>query len=176
MPLRKKKSKAGKSLVAILNGPNLRHLGRREPHIYGSSTWPEIEAQLKEASKILGVTVEIHHASHEGYLIDTLHDCAKRADAIVMNPGGLGHVSIALRDAVIACPVPVIEVHVSNLARREQFRSHSYVSAVSSGLIMGFGVLGYEMALWAAHRKIREKKKDEGSAKRPAGMRGTRDE
>jgi 3-dehydroquinate dehydratase-2 len=156
MPPRKKKSGDGMPLVAILNGPNLKQLGRREPHIYGSVTWPEIETQLKEASKILGVAVEIHHESHEGHLIEILHNCARRADAIVLNPGGLGHVSIALRDAVAMCPVPVIEVHVSNLAHREPFRSHSYVSAVSSGIIMGFGVMGYEMALWAAHKKINE--------------------
>lgn len=157
MPLRKKKTDAEKSLVVILNGPNLKHLGRREPHVYGRVAWPEIETQLQEASKILGIRVEIHHDAHEGHLIERLHECSQRADAIVLNPGGLSHVSIALRDAVAACPVPVIEVHVSNLAKREQFRSHSYVSAVSSGIIMGFGVLGYEMALWAAHRKIREK-------------------
>jgi 3-dehydroquinate dehydratase-2 len=100
----------------------------------------------------------IHHDSHEGHLIDHLHQYAEKADAIVLNPGGLTHVSVALRDAVASCPVPVIEVHVSNLARREQFRSHSYVSAVSSGIIMGFGVLGYEMALWAAHRKLGERR------------------
>lgn len=163
MPPRNSKPKTEKPLIAILNGPNLKHLGRREPNIYGSVTWPEIEAQLKEAAKTLGITVEIHHEGHEGDLIETLHDCAERADAIVLNPGGLGHVSIALRDAVAASLVPVIEVHVSNLAKREQFRSHSYVSAVSSGIIMGFGVLGYEMALWAAHRKIKEKDNVRGS-------------
>lgn len=146
-----------KNKVVILNGPNLKHLGTREPHIYGNVTWPQIETQLKEAAKTLGITVEIHHESHEGHLIEKLHECAQTADAIVLNPGGLGHVSVALRDAVAACLVPVIEVHVSNLAKREEFRSHSYVSAVSSGIIMGFGVLGYEMALWAAHRKIKEK-------------------
>lgn len=146
-----------KNKVVILNGPNLKQLGRREPNIYGNVTWPEIEAQLKDAAKTLGITVEIHHESGEGDLIERLHECAGNADAIVLNPGGLGHVSVALRDAVAASPVPVIEVHVSNLARREEFRSHSYVSAVSSGIIMGFGVLGYEMALWAAHRKIKEK-------------------
>lgn len=157
MPPRKNKPSAKKPLIVILNGPNLKHLGRREPHIYGNVTWPEIESQLKESSKTLGISVEIYHEAHEGQLIEKLHECAQRADAIVLNPGGLGHVSIALRDAVAASPVPVIEVHVSNLAKREEFRSHSYVSAVSSGIIMGFGVLGYEMALWAAHRKIKEK-------------------
>ncbi len=158
MPPRKKKSNADKPRVAILNGPNLRHLGQREPHIYGNVAWVDIEARLKEASGILGVTVEIHHESHEGHLIERLHDCAGHADAIVLNPGGLSHVSIALRDAVAACPVPVIEVHVSNLARREKFRSHSYVSAVASGIIMGFGVMGYEMALHAAHKIIKERR------------------
>lgn len=150
-------------LIVILNGPNLNHLGRREPQIYGTVTWAQIEKKLKGAAKVLGVKIEVQHESHEGHLIETLHRFAEKADAIVLNPGGLGHVSIALRDAVAACPVPVIEVHVSNLARREQFRSHSYVSAVSSGIIMGFGVLGYEMALWAAHRKIREKNHARGS-------------
>lgn len=158
-----KKTAASKPIIAVLNGPNLKHLGKREPQIYGAVAWPQIEKQLKEASKILGVTVEIHHESHEGHLIDKLHALSEKADAIVLNPGGLSHISIALRDAVAMCPVPVVEVHVSNLARRESFRSHSYVSAVSSGIIMGFGVMGYEMALWAAHKKIKEHRNARGT-------------
>lgn len=149
-------NKSETATIAILNGPNLKHLGRREPQVYGNMTWPQIEKQLKGAAKLMGVTVEIHHESHEGHLIDKLHELSERVEAIVLNPGGLTHISVALRDAVAMCPVPVIEVHVSNLARRESFRSHSYVSAVASGIIMGFGVMGYEMALWAAHKKIKE--------------------
>lgn len=160
-PLRKPKEK--RPVIAILNGPNLKHLGRREPAIYGSTTWPQIEKQLQESSKLLGVDVEVHHESHEGFLVEKLHDLSERVDAIVLNPGGLGHISIALRDAVAMSPVPVIEVHVSNLARRESFRSHSYISAVASGIIMGFGVMGYEMALWAAHRKVKEGRHVRGS-------------
>lgn len=155
--------RAAKPTIVILNGPNLKQLGKREPHIYGNVTWPQIEAQLKKAAKVLNVTVEIYHDSYEGQLIDRIHHLSETADAIVLNPGALTHTSIALRDAVAASQIPVIEVHVSNIARREHFRSHSYVSAVSSGIIMGFGVLGYEMALWAAHRKIKEKHNARGS-------------
>jgi 3-dehydroquinate dehydratase-2 len=159
-----KKSSSTQPVIAILNGPNLKHLGKREPQIYGVVSWPQIEKQLQTASQTLGVTIEIYHESHEGHLIDKLHALSEEVDAIVLNPGGLTHISVALRDAVAMCPVPVIEVHVSNLARRESFRSHSYVSAVASGIIMGFGVMGYEMALWAAHQKIKEHR-DAGSSK-----------
>ncbi len=158
-----RKPKDARPVIAILNGPNLKHLGTREPAIYGSMTWPQIEKQLQESAKILGVDVEVYHESHEGHLVDKLHDLSDSADAVVLNPGGLSHISIALRDAVAMCPVPVIEVHVSNLARRESFRSHSSISSVASGIIMGFGVMGYEMALWAAHKKIREHRNVRGS-------------
>lgn len=140
--------------IVVMNGPNLKHLGKREPQIYGNTTWAEIEVQLHKVAKVLGVKVSVVHASSEGELIDALHAADHNASAVLLNPGGLGHSSVALRDAVATLKVPVIEVHVSNLARRESFRSHSYISAVASGSIMGFGVLGYEMGLWAAHRVV----------------------
>ncbi|PIR20234.1 MAG: type II 3-dehydroquinate dehydratase [Deltaproteobacteria bacterium CG11_big_fil_rev_8_21_14_0_20_47_16] len=159
----KKTSHTKQPLIVVLNGPNLHLLGKRETHIYGDADWAQIEKKLQALSKTLGIRIEIHHDDHEGHLIERLHRYAQKADAIVLNPGGLSHVSVALRDAVAASPIPVIEVHVSNLARREQFRSHSYISAVSSGIIMGFGILGYEMALWAAHKKVGERRNARGS-------------
>lgn len=142
--------------IAIVNGPNLKSLGKREPHIYGTTPWADVEKALQAAAKVLKVRITVAHEHREGELTHLLHTLDKSADAIVFNPGAFSHHSVAIRDAVAALSIPVVEVHVSNLARREAFRSHSYISGVASGMIMGFGLMGYELGLWAAHKKIKE--------------------
>lgn len=137
----------------VLNGPNLNLLGTREPDVYGRETLDDIAAMLTERADALGVGVDVRQSNHEGHLIDWLHEAgAGSAVAVVLNPGGLTHTSVALRDAVAGIPVPVVEVHLSNIHRREPFRHHSYVSGVAAGVVMGFGAQGYALALDAAAR------------------------
>ena len=139
--------------VFVLNGPNLNLLGSREPAVYGRETLDDIAAMLEDRARDLGVTVDVRQSNHEGHLIDWLHEAASaQALAVILNPGGLTHTSVALRDAVAAIPVPVIEVHLSNPHAREPFRHHSFVSAVATGVIQGFGAAGYRLALDAAAR------------------------
>ena len=139
--------------VYVLNGPNLNLLGMREPHIYGADTLDDIAGRLEDRARALGLRVEIRQSNHEGHLIDWLHEAgAEGAKAVILNPGGLTHTSVALHDAVKAIPVPVIELHLSNPAAREPFRQKSLVAPVAKGTIAGFGALGYELALDAAAR------------------------
>jgi len=138
-------------VVFVLNGPNLNLLGRREPGIYGHATLDDMAAMLTAAGKALGIEVDCRQSNHEGHLIDWLHEAgAKRALAVILNAGAHTHTSVALRDAIAAIAVPVIEVHLSNTAARESFRHVSHVSPVAKGVIQGFGVLGYRLALDAA--------------------------
>jgi 3-dehydroquinate dehydratase-2 len=139
--------------VYVLNGPNLNLLGVREPEIYGSETLDDIAGRIEACARGLGLEVEIRQSNHEGHLIDWLHEAsAQGAKAVILNPGGFTHTSVALHDAVKAVPVPVIEVHLSNPAAREEFRRRSMVGPVARGSIAGFGALGYELALDAAAR------------------------
>jgi 3-dehydroquinate dehydratase II len=139
--------------VYVLNGPNLNLLGLREPEIYGSDTLDDIAGRLEDKARALGLALDIRQSNHEGHLIDWLHEAqAEGAKAVILNAGGYSHSSVALRDAVAAIAVPVIEVHLSNLARREAFRHTSLISAAAAGCIAGFGALGYELALDAAAR------------------------
>ena len=139
--------------VYVLNGPNLNLLGAREPHIYGADTLDDIADRLEDRAKGLGLRVEIRQSNHEGHLIDWLHEAgAEGAKAVILNPGGLTHTSVALHDAVKALSVPVIEVHLSNPAAREPFRHKSLVAPAARGTIAGLGALGYELALDAAAR------------------------
>jgi 3-dehydroquinate dehydratase-2 len=139
--------------VYVLNGPNLNLLGLREPEIYGADTLDDIAGRLEDLARGLGLKVEIRQSNHEGHLIDWLHEAnAQGAKAVILNPGGFTHTSVALHDAVKSISVPVIEVHLSNPAKRESFRHKSFVASAARGTIAGFGALGYELALDAAAR------------------------
>jgi 3-dehydroquinate dehydratase-2 len=140
-------------VVMVLNGPNLNLLGSREPEIYGHETLDDIAGMLTDRAEALGVAVDVRQSNHEGHLIDWLHSAGSGAAvAVVLNPGGLTHTSVALRDAVAGVPVPVVEVHLSNTHARESFRQRSLVSPVAAGVIMGLGSFGYALALDAAAR------------------------
>ncbi|MBV8687352.1 MAG: type II 3-dehydroquinate dehydratase [Alphaproteobacteria bacterium] len=139
--------------VYVLNGPNLNLLGLREPEIYGDDTLDDIAGRLEDRARELGLAVEIRQSNHEGHLIDWLHEAqAEGARAVILNPGGLTHTSVALHDAVKAVDVPVIEVHLSNPQARESFRRRSLIAPVAKGSVAGFGALGYALALDAAAR------------------------
>lgn len=138
--------------IYVLNGPNLNLLGVREPHIYGSTTLQQVEAMCSSRAASAGFGVEFRQSNHEGVLVDWIQEARTEASAVVINPGGLTHTSVALHDAIKAADVPVIECHVSNPAAREEFRRHSYVSLAATGVVSGLGVLGYELAVEAAAR------------------------
>ena len=140
-------------VIYVLNGPNLNLLGTREPEIYGADTLDDIAARLEDQARPLGVRLELRQSNHEGHLIDWLHEAqAAGARAVILNAGGYSHSSVALRDAVKAVAVPVIEVHLSNPQAREGFRRTSLIAGAARGSIAGFGALGYELALDAAAR------------------------
>jgi 3-dehydroquinate dehydratase-2 len=137
--------------VFVLNGPNLNLLGSREPEIYGRDTLDDIAGRLSDRAEQLGVHVDIRQSNHEGHLIDWLHEAAASgAKAVILNAGGYTHTSIALRDAVAAIPLPVIEVHLSDPLKREAFRHTNYLSDVCKRSITGLGAEGYILALDAA--------------------------
>jgi len=133
--------------VLVLNGPNLNLLGEREPGLYGTTSLAAVEADLTALAAELGWIAEFLQSNHEGALIDAVHGSRGRVAGVVINAGGLTHTSVALRDALATSPAPVIEVHVTNIHAREQFRHHSYLSAVSAAVIVGAGVHGYQLAL-----------------------------
>jgi 3-dehydroquinate dehydratase-2 len=140
-------------LVYVLNGPNLNLLGMREPEIYGSDTLDDIAGRLEDKARGLGLAIDMRQSNHEGHLIDWLHEAqAIGAKAVLLNAGALTHTSLALYDAVRAIRTPVIEVHLSNPAAREEYRRHSFVGMAAKGTVAGFGALGYELALDAAAR------------------------
>jgi 3-dehydroquinate dehydratase II len=143
-----------KSLL-LLNGPNLNLLGTREPEVYGSSTLGDIERAAASQAQAGGVKLASFQSNHEGALIDRIHAAkSEGVDAIVINPGGLTHTSIALRDALSAVAIPFIEVHISNIHQREAFRHHSYLSAIAVGVICGLGIDGYRLAIDYALKKL----------------------
>lgn len=138
----------------VLNGPNLNLLGKREPEIYGRATLADIEAATRARAQTLGLTVDFRQSNSEGTLIDWVQEATAKANGLIVNLGGLTHTSVALRDAVLGSGLPVVEVHLSNLAKREPFRHHSYVTDVALGIIAGFGAAGYELAVEALARHL----------------------
>jgi 3-dehydroquinate dehydratase-2 len=141
--------------ILVLNGPNLNLLGLREPEIYGHETLADIEEACLERAEELAVSVEFRQTNHEGQLVDWIHEARQSADGIVINAGAYSHTSIAILDALTAAGLPVVEVHMSNIYRRESFRHVSYVSRVAQGVICGLGGHGYELALTAMARLLR---------------------
>jgi 3-dehydroquinate dehydratase-2 len=143
--------------ILVLHGPNLNLLGTREPEIYGSMTLSDIDTRLIDLGKGIGAELKCFHSNHEGALIDALQDAQMWADGVVFNPGGYTHTSVALRDAIAAIGIPVVEVHLSNVYAREEFRHTSLISAVCRGKIVGFGWRSYWLGLRALTDMLMER-------------------
>lgn len=135
--------------ILILNGPNLNLLGAREPEVYGTDTLDDLLARLDKVAESLGVELRSTQSNHEGVLVDALHEAREWAAGVVFNPGAFTHTSVALRDAISGIELPVVECHLSNVHAREDFRRHSFVSAVCLGVVAGFGADSYRVALEA---------------------------
>jgi len=142
--------------ILVLHGPNLNLLGVREPDVYGATTLAQIDAALVAQAKDAGCELASFQSNHEGELIDRIHAARLDADGLLINPGGLTHTSVALRDALAGVGLPVVEVHLSNVYARESFRHHSYVSGVAIGVISGFGSASYRLALEALLGHLRD--------------------
>ncbi|MEK6583967.1 MAG: type II 3-dehydroquinate dehydratase [Nitrospirota bacterium] len=142
--------------VLVIHGPNLNMLGKRETGVYGTATLDEINDAVRTAAKELGADVTFFQSNSEGMLIDKIQEASGRYDAIIINPGGYTHTSVSLRDAIAAVALPTIEVHMSNIYSREEFRHHSYIAPVAAGQISGFGVNSYLLALRAAVEMVRK--------------------
>ena len=141
--------------VLVLHGPNLNLLGTREPGVYGATTLAEIDADLRRIAQEAGVTLESYQSNHEGGLVDRIQAAGRDGTRfIIINPAAYTHTSVAIRDALAAVALPVIEVHLSNIHKREPFRHHSYVSAVAEGVICGLGPAGYRLALQFAIQQL----------------------
>lgn len=142
--------------ILVIHGPNLNLLGTREPEIYGSMTMQDINEDLQKQAKDAGVNIDFFQSNHEGEIIDKLHDARGIYDYIILNAGAYTHYSIAIRDALAAIEIPTIEVHISNIHQREEFRHHSVIAPVVVGQICGFGLDSYKAALYVAIRKLQE--------------------
>lgn len=135
--------------VLIINGPNLNMLGKREPEIYGSDTLDEINARLAKAAETIDITLDCFQSNYEGAIVEKIQEAMGKVDGIIINPAAYTHTSVAIRDALLLHTVPIIEVHLSNIYKREEFRHQSMVSGVATGQIAGLGVQGYHLALTA---------------------------
>lgn len=144
-------------VILVVNGPNLNLLGEREPHLYGVETLADINRALTEQAERAGFQLDCVQSNHEGALIDAVQQARKTTVGLIINPGGYGHTSVALRDALAAYEHPIIEVHLSNIHQRESFRHHSYLSAVATGVICGLGSDGYRLALDVLCRRLAAK-------------------
>jgi 3-dehydroquinate dehydratase-2 len=142
--------------ISVIHGPNLNLLGLREPEVYGALNLDQINARIQELARTEDLEVRISQSNSEGEIIDMIHDALTWAEAIVINPGAYTHTSVAIRDAIAAVRLPTVEVHLSNVHRREDFRHHSYVSPVVVGQVVGFGVHRYLLGLLAAKRTVEE--------------------
>lgn len=143
------------ALLLVLNGPNLNLLGTREPDIYGAAMLEDIESRCLALADELGHELEFFQSNHEGVLVDLIQEAGRHAvDCIIINPAAFTHTSVAIRDAIKAADIPCIEVHLSNIHRREPFRKHSYFSDIAIGTICGLGAIGYELAILAAHQHL----------------------
>ena len=138
--------------IALIHGPNLNLLGTREPEVYGTDTLESINQGLQKKAEASSATLSCFQSNHEGAIIDHIHGLMGQCDAIIINPGGLTHTSVSLRDALAGVAIPFVEVHLSNVHAREKFRHYSYLSGIAQGVICGFGVQSYELALQAVLR------------------------
>lgn len=135
--------------IYVLNGPNLNLLGSREPEVYGKETLDDLRQRCERKAKDLGLSLDFRQSNHEGELVAWIQEARTEASGLIVNAGAFTHTSIAMLDALLACPVPIVEVHLSNIFTREPFRHQSYVSKAAKGVICGFGGVGYELAVEA---------------------------
>ena len=140
--------------ILVINGPNLNLLGTREPEIYGAETLADLEHRLEQAASELGIQLDFFQSNHEGALIDAIQGAVGRYQGVLLNPGAFTHTSLALRDCLLGVGLPTVEVHLSNLHRRESFRQRSYTAAAAIGVIQGFGLTSYELGLTALARHL----------------------
>lgn len=143
-------------LIAVLNGPNINMLGLRQPELYGSSTMDDVETLCADTAQSLNLAIDFRQSNSEGELVSWVQECRGRAAGIVINPAGYTTTSIAIMDALLAVSLPTVEVHITNIHRREDFRQHSYISKAATGVIAGLGVQGYALAIQALAAMIDE--------------------
>ena len=144
-----------KKIIYILNGPNLNLLGEREPEIYGSESIDDIQKLTEQSAKTKNADIIFKQTNHEGELIEMIHDARKKSDGLIINPAGYTHTSVAIYDALLSLDIPIIEVHISNIYKREKFRHSSYVSMAANSVISGFGIDGYIFALESMLKNIK---------------------
>ena len=144
-----------KKIIYILNGPNLNLLGEREPEIYGSESIDDIQKLTEQYAKSKNADIIFKQTNHEGELIEMIHDARKKSDGLIINPAGYTHTSVAIYDALLSLDIPIIEVHISNIYKREKFRHSSYVSMAANSVISGFGIDGYIFALESMLKNIK---------------------